>query len=308
MKLKYLLLLPIVLLLFLSIVLLTKEDSDILIITSPKIYSFYQTSDTESYQISLLINIPDTYHSNTDYIENSYIKDDRSIVPITIRKIHKDSNELVINDIGYYRIDLEFDLDVETIQDIQIPEAYLSLQYQNDTIIEVFIGEFNYAFKKETDDIYLYNLIATYEKIYNVETVSGINIELFNSESENIVIKRFDILSTNIEFNNDYTTKIQSNITMESKTEDIIIDPNFTHDSNEYNYQDILFKKDTSINLYIPISYYQDYDFIHRFVIVMTYEINGETRRYYLDDFMFMQTNIFSEEYQEGFMYYTYDY
>lgn len=307
MRIKYLLFFLSVIALSLGIALLIKDDPSLTVITSPKVYSFKQTSPLETFTIPILVSDPDAYQFDEEFIKEMTLVNANNIIPLSLNEIYVSEDYMLMNDIKYYQVDFVVKIGFESDDyEIAIADCTLVISYQNSEVVELFIGEFNYIFLNDNnDDFYLTNLIGTYSEIDGKKTVSGIDIELVNHMDENVIITKFDVLSSSIGFNNDYTTSLIENVDIFDPVEDIIHEP-YSPTSSSFEPRETLVYRNGSVKLYIPLTF-GEYDFVHRFCIRVIYEKDNQVQEYILDDFIFMTTSIFAEEYKDNFRYYEYE-
>jgi hypothetical protein len=219
-----------------------------------------------------------------------------------IQEIVVSNDEYEYNDNIYYRVDYFFKLPFSgTNTYINMDQVYLSLDYDNGDNIDVFIGELNYLFKTyNDDDISLGNLSATYEYINDVETVGGINVTLANLTNDNFNITNINLVSSNVKANYEKTIE-RSECSYRSTVEDCLVEEGY--DFENYNESDktFLVRKNNNLELYIPLNYLNNTEYLYRFSITIEYEIDGETKEYIIDDFPFMSKGIYLKEMEGNF-------
>ena len=199
----------------LSVLLFIEENPKTQIVVSPKIYSIMKSSDNEQFSIMVLVNDIDSYYFNQDYISNIKISsDNEDIIPCILNDISKSSEYYIYNDEIYYYLTLELSLGFDSDDYvISINKAYLDIEYSNTHEINLYIGEFNYYFYDEENmDISLNNLLATHLLIDDIDTASGLFLNLGNESLHNITINKIEIGSNNTLANNYYLTEIFSSI------------------------------------------------------------------------------------------------
>lgn len=292
-------------LILLSIVLLSKEEIPTILLSNKQIISIYHTDQSEKIKISLLTTNPNNFYFNKEYITFSSLYNQDQTVSLKIQSILVSNDEYEYEDKTYYRVDYFFNLPFSgTNTYINMDEVYLSLDYDNGDNIDIYIGELNYLFKKYNDeDLSLGNLSATYEYINGIETVGGINLTLANVANDNVNITNISIVSSNVKAN--YNKTIERSECNYKKTVAYCL----TEDDYDFHhYQEsnktFLVRKNNNIELYIPLSYLNDTDYLYRFSIIIEYVKDGQTKEYIIDDFPFMSKGIYVEEmeghYHEG--------
>lgn len=286
-----------------------KDDEQLSIITSPKIYSLYQTSDNETFRISLLTSKANSYHFDRDYIFDSAItSDDESYLPLEIKSITAANYEIEINEIMYQEIIIEcyvpFNMEDETIA---IENAFLELTYDQDETLKLDIGEFNLLFKNESNPfLTLGNLYTTHQTIDGFDTVGSIVLELGNLSNKSITITKVSILSTSAVANAKYIQKTMDLPPSDMKLNDIL----------EENYDFFEFKdKRIQIDLnpsnqaaiIIPVAYIGSIRHIERFALIIYYEDQKREYQMIIDDFPFILRSPFQTQYQGDFVTYELD-
>ena len=308
MKIKYLVFILSVFSIFLGVSLLFGEDIPLQVITSPKVFSLKHTELHEQFKISVLVNRNDTYHLDTQYIQKSIIKEGENHVPIRVEKIEVSKEQMNVGESKYYLVNFVVSMQIESNDHlIQYDDASLVITYENRQELDMYIGEFNYLFHEDDQDLSLYTLKGTFGEVNGINTVTGIAIELHNKTTSNIIIRRVDIVSADISLNNDFLIEKDREIDMFESVSDILLIDEYQFDSFEsVEQQHTLFVNHTK-KLYVPILYNDNIKHISRFIVSVTYEINGEENVFYVDDFVFMNHLHFGPEYEEYYRLYTYD-
>lgn len=295
MNLKYLLFIISILLIFLSVVILFSDEKSLVIQNTSKIYSVSKTSETEYIHLLCSSNKEESYYYSIDKIVHANISNNLEEIPIIIKDIKISES----NDEETFIIDLSFKIGFDSDDySIMFEHAVMNLTYRNNEELQIVLGEFNYLFyEDERLDLSFTNLSASYDVINDIETVSGLFFELHNSSDTNIVITDIDVLSSSVDFNNGEAIKIYDLIETNQTVEDILKKDYdfFELDSSPLSMQ---IRSNQTETMYIPLSF-TSIPFIHRFSMVITYTQNNEEYTYIIDDFPFMNTNLFNEEYSE---------
>lgn len=308
MKIKYLFFILSVSSILLAISLLSGDEIPLKIITSPSVYSIKHTELNEQFTISILMNRKDTYHLDTQYIEKSFLKETETYLPISIERIEVSRDPIHVQSEPYYLVNFIVSLQVEMIDHIiEYEQASLEITYENEKMIDVYIGEFNYVFQSTTDDLSLYNLHGTFGDVNGINTVTGVVIELYNINHQNVTIQRIDIASHDVSMNNDYLVEKDREIDLFEHVEDVLLLDSYSFESYESTESPVSILKGQSKTLYIPLLYNDEIQYISRFTIEITYLINGQEAKLFLDDFIFMNQIHFGPEYESNYRVYDYE-
>ena len=292
----------------LTVLLFIPNEETTKILISPKIYSIVKSSDNERINITLLVNDSDSYYFNSAYISNiSLSSDDEQIIPLVINSIDK-SNDLYIHDNEMYYfttllLEVGFNSDDYSIK---LEKAYLEISYSNSKEIRLYIGEFQYLFSEyENRDFSLNNLLSTHLIINDIDTSSGLFLNLGNLTENNIIIKKIKIGSSNVVANNYYLREVFEEITIEEIPENILGIDNYDYSSyrGDVN-KDILLRKNNEIMLYVPLSYIGEIQYLYRFYVEVTYIINTTEKTFVIDDFPYINTSSYKTELEDGYVYY----
>lgn len=303
-KLMYL---SIICLTLVMITLMMIPDKDLTkIISNDKIYSIYHSDDNETFSFSILTNNKNSYYFKESYIETSSINNESKELAIEILDIQQGNDEYIYDDITYYQIEINAKIPFKSSNSqIMLTDAFMTINYSNGENVTFSIGEFNYMFSEEiNNDISLNNLSATYEEINGINTIGGININLGNIADNNILVTDIKLLSNSVFFNKAKTIEreecsYKSSVSMCLGEE--LYDFGYIDNQN----LDILLGKNNQIQLYCPLIYTLNSRFIHQFSIIIEYQINNESKTFVIDDFPFMKTTIFNQEYEEFYNEYT---
>ena len=189
---------------------------------------------------------------------------------------------------------------------IDFKKAYLDISYNNEENLKLFIGEFNYLFNEDINsDLGISNLSSTVFKSNEINTVSGIFIELYNMSDENLVITSFDLGSTSVKFNDYYLYEIYNEPDLFDSVDEILLVENYDFyiDTSSYN-KSMLLKENQSVMLYIPLIYLGEIEYIHRFFFQVNYLSNEGETILIIDDIPYVSTSIFQTSLEDGYLVY----
>ncbi len=285
----------------LSISMLTKDDIETKILTNKQIISTYHTDQTEEVMISLLTTNPNSFYFDKDYITFTSLFNEKQTVSLKLSNIKISYDEYDFQGETYYLVECFFNLPFTgTNTYINMTDVNLAIDYDNGESIELFVGEFNYLFAAfNDDDISLGNLSGTYEYIDEVETIGGINLTLKNIANNNINITNIRILSSDVRAN--YGETIEREECNYLKTVNECLYKEYNPNNYTSSDQTFLIRENNSIDLYIPLSYLNNTDYLYRFSIIIEYELNGEAKEYIIDDFPYMSKGIYIEEMEDNY-------
>lgn len=307
MKFRLILLVNSLLLIIASILFFFQDNTPVKIIVNKQIKSILGTSEQDRFSYEILTNKPNSYYFNIDYISNVSIENDQEQITINPIDILKQGRILTNKEEEYYQISLIFTLSVLSNNlEINYQDAQLVLHYVNNESITLNIGEFNYIYKDWMEsDLTLGNLIGTHEMIDGLDTISGVYLELGNASNSNITIKSIDILSSHVTPNLFHTSKMYEIISYKDQVKTILGMEyyDFTVQNNDMELNMLLLRKNT-LSLYIPFSYVGEIQYLHRFPIRITYELNNEIKEMIIDDFPFMKTSIYGSDFERFYEYY----
>lgn len=291
----------VVLILTLTASLLTKKEIETKIISNKQIISMYHTDQTEEVKISLLTTNPSSFYFNKDYVTFTRLYNQTQTVSLKLVEINITDDLYEYNETPYYLVEYLYTLPFTgTNTYINMDDVNLSIDYDNGDNIDLYLGEFNYLFSTfNDDDITLGNLSATYQYVNNIETVGGINLTLKNITTDNLNITNIKILSTNVKANYGEVLVREECNYLKTVSECIVDDYNI----NSYTESDITFllRKNNNLELYIPLSYLNQTQYIYRFSIIVEYTQGGIIKEYILDDFPFMSKGIYLKEMESNY-------
>ena len=300
------------LLVVLSVLLFIKEAPLVKVIVSPKCYSLMKSSETELFNVTIIVSNPESYYFNPEYIANiSLSSDTDEIISLVLNEISK-SNEFYIynNELYYY---LTFELSIGFNSDdylISMDKAYLNINYNNAKEMKLYIGEFNYLFNTEVNkDISLNNLLATHALINEIDTASGLFLNLGNLSDNNITISKVELGTSFIKANNFHLKEVYDIPDITTSPEDILNIENYNYALyGEYELNTILLRENNEVMFYVPISYTGDIPYLYRFYVKVYYVIDSVEKVYVIDDFPYINTSSYKGELESEFVYYEYEY
>ncbi len=299
------------LLIVLSVLLFIKEDKNIKIIISPKVYSIVKSSDSEDFRITILVNDLNSYYFIPEYISNiSLSSSNDEIIPLSLNEIKKSNEVYIYNDEVYYFVYIELEVGFRSDDfEVLMEEATLDITYLNTNEVNLYIGEFNYLFySDENRDISLNNLLATHALVNGVDTSTGLFLNLGNLSGSNITIDHVEIGCSNIMANNSYLKEIYD---IPDIADNVITVLGIEY-YDYFSYRDdinnnVLLRKDNEIMLYVQFSYTCDIPYLYRFYVKVHYRVDSLEKTFVIDDFPYINTSSYKLELEREYILYEYD-
>lgn len=286
----------------LSILLLIKEEREVIIITRDYPYSIYHSDNYETIDIEVLTNEPDSYHFSKDYIVSSSFYTEEEELSTSIKDIKKSNHKVLYLEQDFYVVTFRLQLPFESNNFlIEMEEVHLELIYDNQEIIKLQVGELTYLFDDSRYlSMSLSNLSATHEMVHGYNTIGGVNVELSNTSEYNILITDINILSSTVHINKD---AVKTNTTCDYiDTVKDCIGVEYYDFYQEYQDSTLstLLGKNNTIELYLPLIYEKS-KFIYDFSIIIEYKINNQIEHFVIDNFPYMKTSIFTTFNEDDF-------
>lgn len=290
-----------------------KKDDSFDVTLFKKSYSLVSNDNSNSY-LEVLFYVSDKNVSfvRSDKISYSSISDKNKDNLIELKPINVIDRKYtqVIKDKKFHLYSFVF-LPVTKANDefvFELSEAYLNIN-NSDNEYQFLIGSLymrKVPFYGSKDEVSLSNLKALVGYLDKNKTIIGIGIELNNFSNKNIVIKNFELLRSGLCASN----------------KDIIVNPkeyDYNQDIDDLlGYQYNIFETgiiDTAFNeeiesnskkkFFIPLKY-QNYYSVNSLGMIITYEVNNDLRKMYIDEFVFFKDNSIVTRYDEVILY-TYD-
>ncbi|MFO7968519.1 MAG: hypothetical protein R6U15_00215 [Candidatus Izemoplasmatales bacterium] len=264
--------------------------TEVNILTIKKQYSRIITKD-EVIDIPIFLSEEKSFFIEPENILDTRIKADNNEIEVNIQSIENAYKKTTYQNesyyLFYYKIDFkEFN---NSLLEMKFTNAFLSLSYNNETDIDLPIGNLNLCFRtienfNHLDFKRMYS-ITNYENNYNV--VKAIYLELDNLTGDNITIENISLLNDNL-------------IPDINQIKSINFSPKYNVNFNELipDYNSIIddYSKgnDYSLNnnqkLLIPIKHIGDWQYINRFPLIISYSYNDFNYQYIIDDYLFFSS------------------
>ncbi|MEC9485792.1 MAG: hypothetical protein UMR38_08015 [Candidatus Izemoplasma sp.] len=285
-----------ILIIIVTLLLFIQEERPLQMMSRKQVISMYETNSYETFRISVLTNDPNSFHFDEDYISRIALVNGDEKTRVEIDKIMIDKQQLLHQDTVFTVV--HFDLrplihldDGQLIYD----DASLEITYRNDTTYYIPVGEVNYVFTHDAEpSLSLGGLSATIDTYDKGSRVSGLYIELGNLTYHNILIKDIDIMSVSVKANTRQLKEVYTPVEYTDCPSDILglasYDLFQTYVPTELRIQLL---SQTSKAFYVPLVYNASIEYIERFTVKVTYEIDGTEKTQYIDDFPFIRQPLF---------------
>lgn len=290
-----------------SILIMIIEDrvDTIELYTIKKSYSRLITDNYEKISFPLYISSKDSFLTDKDNIESCYIYDDNNEISVSLYQIRFVDEYRKINQSNYNLFMLDIGFNDITVDEITFSDASLRLNYQNQEIIELKVGNLNLRFSDidQNLNIDLYRAYTTVKSYENVEYISGIVLGLNALNDEDIIITNISIGSDRISPDLKNIKALTTQVDIKDDVSDIL--------GYEYNqFSDLLSAEYTLTDnlMYIPFLYTEKVFLLNRFPIYIEYKINDNYYEYIIDDFMYVSENYNFEVDNDNLQQYIYNY
>lgn len=304
MKKIYVLIIGIFLLLVSSIIviIISKNDNSLVYTTFRKSYSYVSKIDEEEDIVIIIdVNNKDSFLIREEAINSCYISD----------KQENNKRKLKLNKIEYYRqieIDEEiyyeykfsfsFPIDAEIEEDFIIDEAFLILNFSDDSI-SLYIGDFNYykvSKIQDSSNIRISKIKGIVNVVDERKRVVGLNVKVENISSKDLKITELNIFNENLNFDGEEVKILETEIVHNKDISELVSDYNYLDSFSKTNNLNIIINANSSLDLFIPIVYIKDI-VCNEFGFAIDFLFGEEKETYIYDDFIFFE-NIFYEEKQ----------
>jgi hypothetical protein len=274
----------VIVVIFITIFFINRNPRDIkLTLVKESFNLLSKKNQTDQISISLYVNQKDTYITNLQTISKTYISDEEknNILLVNVQKVNYQGETKIEQDVYFV---YQFDINLQYQFELEIPKAYLILNYFNSKVIEVEIGSFC-LYKTEvfgSNDLSVNNLKGVVNQIAGKKTLVGIVVGLKNNTNESITITNLTPLDVNL-ISQDYKNISNENIVSNQQI-DSILGYDYRHDDKPK--QEIEFEVVNQAVYLFSLSYLKYYE-ITNFGLKIDYLINSEQKTLYFDDFIF---------------------
>lgn len=289
----------------LIVIFVRKIPKTIEVTTFEKSHSFIQANDDELFELALFFNKPTNYLVDKDNVTSVNLKNNEEIFKFNLVKVEYTSETLSLKDSIYYKYNfyLTPTLKLEDDFSFEITNCLLDLTYKQGVNLSIGIGSFSYYyFKDNSADIRLTKLNGLIND-FDEKTLVGINLSLSSNEEKEIKINKIQVLDLNVAIS---SNDIKSNINF-TQGEDINSVLGYNYDLFSLTQEeDLNLSFENNINLFIPLKY-RDKLYTNKVGLKIEYEINGEIKYFWIDDFTFFETKIYTKYQINNLKYYLYE-
>lgn len=277
---------------FLAIIILRKQEKTVSFFTFPHAYNFVATHfEKEEIEVEIYLNRNDALLTKKQAISDVWISDSEkeNILPLKLLAIDKNDNKMTVSDETYYGYDFLFVAELVTETDFKflLPEAYLGLELRNGEIVFLKIGSFS-LYKVSafgSNDLSISRLQGIVNKIDDVKTLVGLCLTLKNKTSAKITVTDIKPLSEILHpALNDIVYPEERVIQSGEAIQELIgsYDP-YTIETGKVT---INIKPESELRILFPLKY-KNLLPVKRLGFFVEYELNGETRKLYFNEFTF---------------------
>ncbi|MCF7926167.1 MAG: hypothetical protein K9L74_01135 [Candidatus Izimaplasma sp.] len=279
----------------LSIMQFPPKTPDTVIYSYPEVHSYYHTSTLETIQFKVLTTTPKAYYFDSEYLTTVFIQNETEKIPVTIKQIITPSAALRIEDKVLYEIIFLLRIDVSANSlSMQLPEAYLNLQYENQKELRIAMGEFNYLDQTNSTDLAVKQISATHELMYQRSTANGIFIELKNTTTSPITLTNINIPSATIIPNYRLIKEVYETLTFDDELTEILNQESYNlFTLSPITPLSLTLLPSQSLKLYIPLSYTHKRP-LQRFPLILTYVNDSTEKLFFIDDFPYIKTTTYT--------------
>jgi len=308
-------LLGISLVVILIISIVAKVPKTVQVTTFKKSYSYVSKyQENEEIIINVYINQLDSYITQGENIESSYITDNNNEdhIILNLKKVNNCQEKISLNKDEFHLFQYIFDIEFLTDSDfsLEIDNAYLCLEYAQDDFIKIGIGSFSF-YKVEgfgSEDLSIARLKGVVNTVNNVKTLVGIAINFKNNNTIDLTITNIIPLVLKVETSNNDVKKLNSFNYNSGDTIKSILGYEFNpYQSNSSDIDLNLQINDLEDDYYIfPLKHQNIYP-VNKVGFIVEYEIDNIKKKMYFDDFTFFTSSKYSKNEINKLIYYTYE-
>jgi len=262
-----------------------KQPKQIKITTVQESYNInYIESENQELKIPILINQRNAYITEFKEINNCYISDNDNIINIKIEEIEYVEKKL-INKEEYFLYNFYFTIDYK--DNIEMPKAYLTIEYTDERKIKLDIGSFSLYVIKDSiyNDLGICNLKGIINEIDGKKTLVGIIAEIENHGVDLINIEKIELLNVNTYISG---IKILNNISIDSNMDiNNLIDTPYKINSDK---TDVELEIDKTKYILLVVGYHQHYE-IPKLGFTFDYNYRGLKRTFTFPSFTFFENH-----------------
>ncbi len=247
------------------------------------------------YEEQPIIEIPIySSHNNIDYFKKEQISkvtlfNNMDLFEAEIEEIKRTEETFKFQDKIYYKNVLTFKLPIETDQILNIDNANLKIEYINDEILTVKVGNISFFGENYPTNLKIHKVQGLVKDFGTYESLSGIILSI--SSLYDCQLTGIDFISPTILSNNDYI-KVSDNLEYEHLTDPKVI---FGNDFDNFklstnSFQNINLNKNIKKDVIIPLHYLEK-EFVDSLGIIITYEVNGIVYKQVINPYKLFQTN-----------------
>lgn len=305
---KYLIFIPIVIILLVAVVItIALHVETFEVMSVPRSYSYVSTyTDNDEMNVLVYVSSKNSYLTKKEGVKNSYVSgnNDNDLLKVNLIDIIDKENKTKVYGHEFYLFEFCFDIPFKTTTEyeLSINDAVLTLDYGTKEVT-ITLGSFYYYkmpyYGDEQNNLIVTSLKPVLGYIGDNKTISGIQIGIRNNANVDITICDIKLLDPNI-YPSLEEIKVLDGIVSGFETMSSILGYNYEEKSNSIDTGNVSLtvnKKDELV-IVIPIKYLEEYP-INSLGFIISYKENGSSEiiRYYYDDFVFF--NSMKETYDE---------
>ncbi len=294
------------LIMLLAVIMWFDVEKELMVIAKENDVLMVKSDELETFSYDLLTNLSESYYFNSDFISSISLKNSENEIVLNLERVREIDEIVEVNNQKYYPIRLYFKVGISFSEiDLYIDEAQLYIFYDNGEKLVLPFGDFVYIvntpFQK---DLAINALNATYGTINNEKTVTSVSMEISNQTGKSVEI-------TNIYLP---TEKVKLNLFLAKRDYFCVEDVKQCLDIPNYDFRNEpvdkviswLILPNQNIQFVLPFAYI-DITTMYRFPVIIEYQVNEEKRFWVMDDFPFMQTIPFDENWIKGAIFISHD-
>lgn len=282
MKKKYKIILPIIIVLFVTIFIV------ILALTNNTKMSFYSVKKhysvlTEEYpDLELIVysNTDQNEYLNLEKIRKCSLYNEIDYYDVTLSSIELLNSKKTIDENEYYQYKLNIKLNFVIEKMLLINNAKLEINYSSNEKMIINVG--NICFDKPLKDNYLSidKVQGICNDLGNLESLTAVKISVSNNLDKTIVIKSIKTISSSIKVNNDYILVKDYDTSIDHNTHTSqLLGTNYNlYVESKNSFEPIELTKNTEKDIIVPLTY-KEKEFVDHMGFVIELEIENE--KYY---------------------------
>ncbi len=263
------------------------KSDDLIMLTVPRVHSYLSTESYKIFDVDFIISDPDAIYTLEEAYESFTLITGEQELSLQLKALNpRGSTKMNGQTMYQFVLTLRIPIHTDNIS-LKDEQAIMKAALTNQETITFDLGSFAYHVINPKDSQLSLNHVHNIAGQHNVGVTSeGMMIAFENNYDDTVMIESITLLNDAVTIDNHLITSSDATFSLDLKIETLI---------DETNIGEAIIRPGESEQFAVKF-HFNNPTLLYRYPIVIDYRVNDTVKQYVIEDFLFINTNPYTEK------------